>query len=61
MPNWHTVMPEGVEIALKREGMGDRYCALTKFASMNDYEKRKVNGVLHPRPITAQGLRDREP
>jgi hypothetical protein len=54
-------MPEGVEIALKREGMGDRYCALTKFASMNDYEKRKVNGVLHPRPITAQGLRDREP
>jgi hypothetical protein len=27
-------MPEGVEIALNREEMGDRHCALTKFATM---------------------------
>lgn len=61
MPNWHTVMPEGVVIALKREGMADRRCALTKFASMNGYEKRNVNKYLHSGPVTAQGLHDREP
>jgi hypothetical protein len=37
MPNWHRATPEGVEIALKREGLGDRYYALTKFVTMNGY------------------------
>jgi hypothetical protein len=33
-------MPDRVDIAFKREEMGDRHCALTKFASMNDYEEK---------------------
>ena len=54
-------MPEEVEMALKRKMMDDRHSALTKFKTMNGYEKRKVSDNSHSRTSTAQVLLDRKP